>query len=142
MKSKVVAKAVIFNKDGEVLLLKRSLKDKRRPGRWDFPGGGVEVGEDVLHGVLREIREEAGLRLIKSKVRLIYAASNFWKPTNQGVTRLLYIGSLPEGQLVHLSFEHDEFKWADIDTALRDFPHPFYSVGLRYAHEHGLTEDI
>jgi 8-oxo-dGTP pyrophosphatase MutT (NUDIX family) len=33
------------------------------PLQWDFFGGGVEDGEDVLHGAAREMEEELGLRV-------------------------------------------------------------------------------
>ncbi len=52
----VSAKAVICTSD-QVLLL-------RRPnGRWDLPGGEVRRDEQVVEGLLREVREETGLSL-------------------------------------------------------------------------------
>jgi 8-oxo-dGTP diphosphatase len=37
------------------------LSHPRRPGRWEVVNGALEAGETVLDGVLREVREEAGL---------------------------------------------------------------------------------
>lgn len=41
---------------GEVLLVRR-----RDNARWDLPGGGVNVGEEIEAAAQRELREETGL---------------------------------------------------------------------------------
>jgi 8-oxo-dGTP diphosphatase len=138
MKIKTVAKAVILNEAGEVLLLKRSRSDTRRAGEWDFPGGGVEPGEEVTTGVIREIAEEAGLRVMTADLTLVYAKTEPWEPSDESVNRFLFATRLSGNQPVQLSFEHDAFKWVDIDTALVEFTHPFYNAGLKYARDHGL----
>lgn len=138
MRSKVVAKAVVLNDDGQILLLRRSLTDERRPGTWDFPGGGNEPGEELIAGVMRELREEAGLSAPQPDLTLVYAATDPWPPADESVTRLLFVTHVPNHAAITLSFEHDDYKWADVATALADFPHPFYSAGLKYAAEHGL----
>jgi 8-oxo-dGTP diphosphatase len=137
MTRKTLAKTVVQNKDGDVLLLRRSKTDKRRPGEWDFPGGGVEPGEEIMVGAVREIQEEAGLVVPTNKLQLLYAETTFYEEYDESVTRLLFATAV-DTNAVQLSFEHEEFKWVDIDTALTEFPHPFYGVGLKYARDHGL----
>lgn len=44
--------------DGRVLLLKTSYRD-----RWVFPGGLVDRGERPPEAIIREVREETGLRI-------------------------------------------------------------------------------
>jgi ADP-ribose pyrophosphatase YjhB (NUDIX family) len=46
--------------DGERLLLVREEKEALR-GRWNLPGGHLEVGETVLAGAARELVEETGI---------------------------------------------------------------------------------
>lgn len=48
---------------GRVLLLQRSLADPEDPnaGLWEFPGGGLDDGEDPKAGALREFSEEVGV---------------------------------------------------------------------------------
>ena len=54
-------RAVIFDKDGRCLLLKRSMRSRNYPGKWEFPGGKVDRGERFDDALLREVREETGL---------------------------------------------------------------------------------
>lgn len=137
MQAKVIAKAIIQNADGEVLLLRRSQTDMRRPGEWDFPGGNVDEGEDMTAAVAREIQEEAGLSVPIDDLRLLYAATEPYEADQASVTRLVFAAEV-ESTAVQLSFEHDEYCWVSIDTALEQFPHPVYGVGLRYARQHDL----
>ncbi len=59
-----------IEKDGKFLLVKRSEKEANYPGKWIFPGGKVEKGEDALQGLLREIKEETGLE-VQDKAAMI-----------------------------------------------------------------------
>lgn len=138
MRSNIIAKAVVLNDDGQVLLLRRSDTDTRRPGTWDFPGGGIETGEELIAGVARELREEAGLSIPQAELTLVYAATEAWQPTDESITRLLFVTHLHGQAAITLSFEHSDFKWTDVATALTDFPHPFYAAGLKYAADHDL----
>lgn len=61
-------------KDGKILLNKRN--DPEQPevhGLWEFPGGGVEIGEKVEESVLREVEEECGYRVkIITQLRFVW----------------------------------------------------------------------
>jgi ADP-ribose pyrophosphatase YjhB (NUDIX family) len=50
--------AVVFD-DGRVLLVRRGREPLK--GHWSLPGGMLELGESLVEGVVREIREETGL---------------------------------------------------------------------------------
>jgi isopentenyl-diphosphate delta-isomerase type 1 len=53
----------IFNKKGELLLQKRSVKKDIQPGKWDTSvGGHVDYGETVEEALVREVREELGIQ--------------------------------------------------------------------------------
>ena len=141
MQIKIVAKAVIQNQAGEVLLLRRSPTDSRRPGEWDFPGGGIEIGEDIVAGVSREIAEEAGLTMEVADLTLVFGKTETYQEDDgESVTRLLFLGQAASSKIM-LSDEHDGYKWVDVETALKEFPHPFYGAGLQYAAERRLLAD-
>jgi len=56
------AYAVII-KGNSVLLVKT-----RSSGNYDFPGGGIEIGEPIETALKREVREEAGLEIEVGKL--------------------------------------------------------------------------
>jgi ADP-ribose pyrophosphatase YjhB (NUDIX family) len=52
--------AVVIH-EGLVLLVRRGHEPMK--GQWSLPGGALEVGETLLQGVRREVREETGLEV-------------------------------------------------------------------------------
>lgn len=61
----LVAVAVILAKD-QILVSKRH-DASHQGGKWEFPGGKVEPDETVDVALVREIREELGLTVIKQQ---------------------------------------------------------------------------
>ena len=53
--------AVVFDDHGRLLLVKRA--NPPAQGRWSLPGGRQESNETALEGVVREVREETGIRV-------------------------------------------------------------------------------
>lgn len=53
--------AVVFNGDGDVLLVRR--KQEPLALQWSLPGGGLEAGESLQAGTAREVLEETGLHV-------------------------------------------------------------------------------
>jgi 8-oxo-dGTP diphosphatase len=70
----VTAGAVIFNDKGEVLLLKHLF---RVGSGWGLPGGFLEVGEQPMDALRRELREEIGLEIDQVEV---FTARSFRRP--------------------------------------------------------------
>lgn len=58
-----VAAAVIRDASGRILLTQRA-QHLHQGGLWEFPGGKLEPGETIEHGLRREIKEELGLELL------------------------------------------------------------------------------
>ncbi len=47
--------------DGRALLIRRGSEPLK--GQWSIPGGTLELGETLAHGVARELQEETGLHV-------------------------------------------------------------------------------
>ena len=101
-------KVVIRDASGRCLLLKRSLRSKGNPGKWDLPGGKVDPGENFTQGILREVAEETGLTI---SIQRVGGVAESESPTNN-VVYLILEGRLESGQ-VQLSSEHDEYVWVN-----------------------------
>lgn len=55
--------AILQDPAGRYLLIRRGLSLVRAPGWWCFVGGEVEPGESHADAIVREVREEVGLRV-------------------------------------------------------------------------------
>lgn len=66
MKRIEVAVGVVYNKQGQVLVGQRVVKD-RYFQKWEFPGGKLEAGETVEQALVREFLEETSIRILSSK---------------------------------------------------------------------------
>ena len=58
----IVCGILIWNDN--VLIGKRKLDNKYHPGKWEFPGGKVEVGESHWDGIRREFKEELDIEVL------------------------------------------------------------------------------
>ncbi len=65
-------RAVIFDKQGRVLLIHRT-----DSGRWGMPAGAVELGDSALDALKREVREETGLNVVSAAPFAIYSHSRY-----------------------------------------------------------------
>jgi len=65
----VAVDGIVENDNNEVLLVKQ-----RDRGVWTIPGGQVEVGENLIDALIREIKEESGIDVEVDK--LICVSSN------------------------------------------------------------------
>jgi ADP-ribose pyrophosphatase YjhB (NUDIX family) len=78
----VGAAAVVRDARGRVLLVERAA-GQFGAGRWCFPCGFVEWGEDVREAARREAREETGLDVVIGEPLAV--ASNFHEPAKPTV---------------------------------------------------------
>lgn len=116
MNLQVGVKAIIPNKEGKILLLRRSEeKYGKTDGHWDIPGGRIDAGESLFNNLKREVAEETGLS-IPEAVKLIFA-QDILLPEKH-VVRLTYLVNEPvEGQIRLDTAENTEFQWVSMGDA-------------------------
>ncbi len=110
-KIRVSQKAIIFREDGKFLTMRRTATAPSRPLHWDLPGGDLEFGEDTREGIIREIREEAGLEI---KDLMVMDAISGFNDKKEFWATICYTAK-PTTPDVTLSFEHDDFRWVTAD---------------------------
>ncbi len=109
---------VVVVKNGKVLLLKRGPTDDWMPGKWCFPGGGIDRGEGPFQGALRELHEEAGLVLKAHDILPVGMIER------DHTTIYVFMAEAPRGRVRLLDGEHSEFRWVSPDAihSLRTIP--------------------
>ena len=68
---KVAVGTIIVDDGGRVVLVRRAIEPGY--GKWVFPGGYVDRGEDVKSAAVREAREEAGLDISLGRLINVYS---------------------------------------------------------------------
>ena len=97
-----IAAFAVIEREGMVLLARR-----RDIGWWNLPGGGLESGETVDEGLLREVREE-----VCAEVRVARLVGVYSKPQKNEVV-LTFLCHLEHGQdeAIGTSDEVSEIGW-------------------------------
>jgi len=104
--------AALIEKEGKVLIAKRSTGDPNVFGKWEFPGGKVEQNEDEPHAIEREILEEFELE-IKAKEFLV---NNVCEYPSKIVDLRLYSCEYVKGNFkLH---DHSEIAWVSKEELL------------------------
>jgi len=111
---RIAGKAVIVNDEGKILFLREAAtyEEGTNLGRYQIPGGRVNIGEPFMDALKREVMEETGLEVEVGQP--LYVGE--WFPTIKGnknqIVAIFYVCK-PLTFDVKLSEEHDAFEWAD-----------------------------
>lgn len=100
---------VVFHKD-RILLLKRT------NDFWEFPGGGVDWGEDPRDAAIRETKEETGLIAENTEFLTVTSATYKKNDDDKHSIYLVYKGEARTDRVV-LSGEHLEYRWVNPEEA-------------------------
>ncbi len=108
------------------LLLLRSFQN------WDFPKGGVEAGETPLEAAIRETLEEADLSDL-----LFDWGEDYIETVPYGSRKKVARYYLARTERLHIILpvspelgrpEHEEWRWVDLDRAMRMLPPRLHPV--------------
>ena len=108
----VVAVAYVIEKDGSVLMLRRSPLKDHAPGEWETGSGRVEAGEAPEEAVHREVREEVGLEVTD----LRYFGSQSWPFPHS--LMIAFTAEYAGGDITLNDQEIDEARWFGPGDAL------------------------
>ena len=102
----VVSTVVYWVASKTILVLKRSDN-----GKWNFPGGKVEPGENLEQAAAREVLEETGLKI--KPTRIVHLFSN---ATDDGGTFIfIMFKAATANSDVKLNKEHSEYRWVNYE---------------------------
>ena len=122
--------AAIFDDSGEnVLLIKR-----RDNGRWEPPGGVLELDETIEEGLRREVREETGAEIGVGPLTGVY------KNMERGIVALVFRCKLKSGTSAETA-EATAVRWVQ-RTNLETVMPEAYAVRIRDASNIGATVGI
>lgn len=118
----VVAGAFVLDKKNRVLMQKRSDN-----GQWGFPGGFMELGENVQDTARREVYEETGLILDELELFGIYSGPQYDKTFSNGdqvaLVHVTFLCKRYSGELVESNDESIENKFYSFE----DLPENIYT---------------
>jgi 8-oxo-dGTP diphosphatase len=107
-------RALIQRSDGQYLIVRRSRAASWQPGRWELPGGKVEVGEPPNEALCREVNEEIG---VTPKVLRVIGC------TSQAIRQVWVVTVIYSCRLGRtaptLSNEHSKLQWIDMKLLKR-----------------------
>lgn len=114
----IVVPVALIVKDGKLLMSLRNDPDRLEfHKKWEFPGGGVELGENVHNCLKREIKEETGYEI--EIVRLLQGIFVLYRPQYQYQVYLLpYVCSITGGDGNPGDAEVIEMKFLSLDEWL------------------------
>lgn len=95
--------AAVVDAEGRVLVTRRADN-----GRWEPPGGVLELGEAIEAGVVREVLEETGLVVVPERLTGVY------KNMQRGIVALVFRCRAESGT-AGASDEVREVRWVSAD---------------------------
>lgn len=97
--------AFIFNKNGDVLLQKRSGNKKLWPNLWDVTvGGHVLEGEFGYQALIRETKEELGIEINESEIKYLVST------TSTNIEKDIINNHFNEGYIITKDIDVSEIK--------------------------------
>lgn len=105
---------LVLRKDDKILLARRC-NTGFHDGDYSFPAGHVELGETMINAMLREAKEEIGIILKPTDLRLINVMHR--KEPNEERINLFFTTNNWEGEPMIMEPDKcDDIKWFNVDS--------------------------
>lgn len=108
----LVAAGVLIER--ETVLLSRRKAGAHLPGRWEFPGGKVEPGEDPREALRRELVEELGIDV--SVGEILDVTFHRYEDADKAVLLLFFEAARSAGSPEPRPLDVAEVRWATADA--------------------------
>lgn len=108
-----IATGIAVIDEGKLLVVRRIANDDFLGGEWEIPGGGVDTGETIEQGAIRELFEETGL--VVESVIDSFEGFDYTTPNKPKVRQVNYKVTVKPGDIQLEPTEHDEYRWIVAD---------------------------
>lgn len=103
----------IVEKEGKILLVRE--KKETEKGQWSHPAGWVELGEDPIEAVKKEVKEETGFQFTPTHILGVYSLFKAELKERFNVTphpiKIIFIGSISKEKVGELQDDVSATKW-------------------------------
>jgi len=119
MRTDIVSAGVVI--EGGRVLLSRRKKGTHLEGRWEFPGGKVEAGEDPRAGLARELEEELGIAVDVGEI--LDVTFHRYEDAGKAVLLLFFEATRRPGSPEPRPLDVAEVRWAEASSLVPEaFP--------------------
>lgn len=115
----LVVQAIILTTKNEILISKRA-PFKKFGGMWECNGGSALKGETSLEGILREVKEELGIKFSKTEAIFLKEVKREMVPANFK-DLWLFKRDIKDEEITFPDGESTDFKWVSIDEFMEMF---------------------
>lgn len=99
----------LIERKGKILLVKETKATAR--GKWSHPAGWLEVGENTVEAVKREVQEETGFNFKPEYILGIYALIKDEAEITHHALKIIFLGAISDKEIAELADDVSETKW-------------------------------
>lgn len=104
----------ILEKNGKILLV-REAKEGPDKGKWNQPAGWIDIGEDPIEAVKREVEEETGLKFRPTHILGVYSLVRKDLTPIHHPIKIIFVGDISDEKTGELHDDVSEVKWFTLE---------------------------
>ncbi len=107
----IVVTGIIQNSNKQILIARRNKNKKIYPGLWECTGGSTKIGENSIDAIIREIREEIGIKFMQNEGKLLgtIQKSNYFRDV------WMFKKDISKEEIFYNDGEVIDSKWVSLD---------------------------